>query len=185
MGRVRGEDLSCYSNKIQSVVLGKISVWSLTCQQGTATNVCRSFTYNMAAKTSRHGCGTKLRNCHPVYWTHVILRSRICRRWKPVQLEHVRRRLACLSGDEMIFGCAAGDNLLPRHLAALCKKHRATMSICCRRPVSQWSVTNLWPAECKSHRKWIESVPVFRFNVYIMIIGVCGSLLSTALCSTV
>ena len=34
----------------------------------TGTNVSRSFAHKMAAKTSWHRYGTKLRYCHPMYW---------------------------------------------------------------------------------------------------------------------
>ena len=33
----------------------------------TAMNIYKSFTHKMAAMTSRHRCGTKLRNCYPMY----------------------------------------------------------------------------------------------------------------------
>ena len=68
VGRVGGEDLSCYSNKIQSVVHKEIFVWSLTCQQSAVTNVhqCSIITYNMAAKTSWHRYGTKLLHCNAI-----------------------------------------------------------------------------------------------------------------------
>ena len=35
-------------------------------------NICTSFTYKMAAKTSWHRYGTRLRHCHPVY-TNTLL----------------------------------------------------------------------------------------------------------------
>jgi len=33
----------------------------------TATNIYKRFTHKMAAKTSWHRCGTKLRHCQPTY----------------------------------------------------------------------------------------------------------------------
>ena len=33
----------------------------------TVTNISESFTHKMAAKTSWHRYGTKLRHCHPTY----------------------------------------------------------------------------------------------------------------------
>ena len=37
------------------------------------TTIAESFTYKMAAKTSWHRDGTKLRHCHPVYTDFVGL----------------------------------------------------------------------------------------------------------------
>ena len=91
---LRGEDLPCYPNKIKSVCSGKrlydrsliankpfIGFWQprkagLNKHTGTYKGVFRwyhsnehykSFTYEMAAKTSWHRHGTKLRHCYPMY----------------------------------------------------------------------------------------------------------------------
>ena len=50
----------------------KMSTWSLTYQQSVfqrqqSKTFSKSFTYKMAAKTSWHRYGTKLRHCHPMY----------------------------------------------------------------------------------------------------------------------
>ena len=69
-----GEDLLYfyYSNKIQPVsfknvhmiinLLTKRILISITLK-----NISKSFTYLMAAKTSWHRYGTKLRHCNPMY----------------------------------------------------------------------------------------------------------------------
>jgi len=69
-----GEDLLYfyYSNKIQPVsfknvhmiinLLTKRILISITLK-----NISKSFTYKMAAKTSWHRYGTKLRHCNPMY----------------------------------------------------------------------------------------------------------------------
>jgi len=36
------------------------------------THISQSFTHKMAAKTSWHRYGTKLRHCHPVYLLHFL-----------------------------------------------------------------------------------------------------------------
>ena len=69
---LNGENLSCYSNTIESVRLRKCPHdYRLTnkayLRAITVTNICKSFTYEMAAKISWHRHGTKLRYCHPVY----------------------------------------------------------------------------------------------------------------------
>ena len=40
----------------------------------TITEVYKSFTYNMAAKTSWHRYNTNLCHCHPMYRVHLMLR---------------------------------------------------------------------------------------------------------------
>jgi len=50
----------------------KTSIWSLTYIKAylsdiTVTNISESFTHKMAAKTSWHRYGTKLRHCHHMY----------------------------------------------------------------------------------------------------------------------
>ena len=69
---LRSEHLVCYSNKIKSVCL-RIYVYVIV---NLLTSVFswyhtnehyKSFTHKMAAKTSRHKYGTKLRHCHPMY----------------------------------------------------------------------------------------------------------------------
>jgi len=44
----------------------------------TVSNLSQSFTHKMAAKTSWHRYGTKLRHCHPVYTlaVHIVLHAR-------------------------------------------------------------------------------------------------------------
>jgi len=39
----------------------------------TATNIYKSFTHKMAAKTSWHRCGTKLCHCHFMYMAQTPL----------------------------------------------------------------------------------------------------------------
>ena len=53
-----------------------MSTWSMTYRQSVfkwhqsrLTNIYKSFTHKMAAKTSWHRYGTKLRHCHPMYST--------------------------------------------------------------------------------------------------------------------
>ena len=62
-----------------------MSIWSLTYWQSilndsTLTNTCQSFTQRMAAKTSWHRYGTKLRHCHPMYTLVALLQAYI--HWK-------------------------------------------------------------------------------------------------------
>ena len=66
-----GEDLPYCSKKLSNYFKKK-SVWSLTYRQSVfkcsrVTNIYKSFTYKMAAKTSWHRYGKKLRHCHPMY----------------------------------------------------------------------------------------------------------------------
>jgi len=67
-----GEDLPCYSSKIYPVSLKKCPrdhypVDKANLSDSRVTNISRSFTQKMAAKTSWHRYGTKLRHCHPMY----------------------------------------------------------------------------------------------------------------------
>ena len=64
---LNGEDLSCYSNKTQSVSLRKCPyvhwVTNKACSSAiTVTNILKSFTYKMAAEVTWHRYGTKLRH---------------------------------------------------------------------------------------------------------------------------
>jgi len=66
------EDLPCYSSKIWSTWLKKMSTCLLACRQSVfkwqqSNKHSKRFTYKMAAKTSWHRYGTKLRHCHPIY----------------------------------------------------------------------------------------------------------------------
>jgi len=67
-----GEDLSCYSNKIESVGLRKCPYDQWLTNKAylsttTVANISQSFTYKMAAKVNWHRYGTKLRHCHLTY----------------------------------------------------------------------------------------------------------------------
>ena len=69
-----------HSNKIQPVSLSKMSIWSLTYWKSSdidsrVTNISKSFTYKMAAKTSWHRYGTKLRHCRLMYTIGHEMRS--------------------------------------------------------------------------------------------------------------
>jgi len=69
---LNGEDLSCYSNKMESVSLRKClyDQWhtNKAYVSGTQWQTClRVFMYKMAAKINWHRYGTKLRQCHPMY----------------------------------------------------------------------------------------------------------------------
>ena len=69
---INGEDLSCCSNKIESLCLRKCPynhrLTNKACLSAiTVTNIYESFTYKMAVKINWHRCGPKLRHCHPVY----------------------------------------------------------------------------------------------------------------------
>jgi len=69
---LKGEDLWSYSHKIESVSLRKCPYsHQLTnkahCRAITVYIIFQSFTYKMAAKTSWHRYGTKLRHCHLMY----------------------------------------------------------------------------------------------------------------------
>jgi len=44
----------------------------------TVTDISRSFTHNMAAKTSWHRYGTQLRHCHPMYTDIQLVTSLFC-----------------------------------------------------------------------------------------------------------
>ena len=52
------------------------------------TNISKSFTHKMAAKTSWHRYGTKLRHCHPVYSTSTRLAIRPSVRRVSLSLSH-------------------------------------------------------------------------------------------------
>jgi len=67
-----GEDLPCYSNKIQPVSLWKCPRGHQPADKGyltdiRVTNISKSFTHKMATETSWHRYGTKLRHSHPMY----------------------------------------------------------------------------------------------------------------------
>jgi len=54
-----------------------MSAWSLTYQQSAllrqqCKNIYKCFTYKMAAKTSWHRYGTKLRHCHPINYSYLL-----------------------------------------------------------------------------------------------------------------
>ena len=68
-------DIKCWVSGRRFIALFKwswikwsmiMSLWSLTDQQ-SAFNIYESFTHKMAAKTSWHRYGTKLRHCHSMY----------------------------------------------------------------------------------------------------------------------
>jgi len=44
----------------------------------TVTSIYKSFTHKMAAKTSWHRYGTKLRHCHPMYNKTVKMMHQFC-----------------------------------------------------------------------------------------------------------
>ena len=69
---LKGEVLSYYSNKIESVSFRKCPYdHSLTNKAHlsaiTVTNIYQSFTYKTAAKINWHRYETKLRHSHPMY----------------------------------------------------------------------------------------------------------------------
>ena len=82
---LNGKDLSCYSNKIESVSLRKCpynqwlsnkalsdSFWILSkaylsTRPITVTNISKSFTHKMVAIINWYRYGTKLRLCHHMY----------------------------------------------------------------------------------------------------------------------
>ena len=69
---VRDKDLVCYSNKIKSVHFRKCLYDHSLINKAylgdiTATNIYKSSTHKMAAKTGWHRYRTKLRHCHPVW----------------------------------------------------------------------------------------------------------------------
>ena len=68
---LNGEDLSCCSNKIESVSLRKCPHDHWLTNKAylsaiTVTNITQSFTYKMAEKIDWHRYETKLCHCHPV-----------------------------------------------------------------------------------------------------------------------
>jgi len=46
------------------------------------TIISKSFTHKMAAKTSWHRYGTKLRHCHPIYRDHIGLNTKAYKHFK-------------------------------------------------------------------------------------------------------
>ena len=69
---LKGEDLSSYSHKIESVNYENVHMITSFTNKAylsviTVTSIFQSFTYEMAAKTSWHRYRTKLRHCHPMY----------------------------------------------------------------------------------------------------------------------
>ena len=78
---VKGENLSCYRNKTESVSLRNCPYdpWLTSKAYSSAitvTDISLSFTCKMASKISWHRCGTKLRHCHALYT--VIDRVFVC-----------------------------------------------------------------------------------------------------------
>jgi len=75
---LKWKDLSSYSHKIESVSLRKYlydhkltnkAYLSVIISSNQQSSIFQSFTYKMAARTSWHRYGTKLRYCHPMYNT--------------------------------------------------------------------------------------------------------------------
>jgi len=69
---LNGEVLSCYSNKIPQLYLGKYPYYHRLTNKAylsaiKVTNICQSSTYRMAAKINWHRYRTKLRHCHRMY----------------------------------------------------------------------------------------------------------------------
>jgi len=69
---LRGEDLSCYLNKIQSIGLRKCTYDHKLANKAdlsdiTVANIYERFTHKMAAKTNWHRYESKLRYCHSMY----------------------------------------------------------------------------------------------------------------------
>jgi len=69
---IRGENLPCYSNKIQLVCLRKHPYDHYPTDKAylidiTVANISRSLTHKMAPRTSWQRYETKLRHCHPMY----------------------------------------------------------------------------------------------------------------------
>jgi len=67
-----GEDLQCCSNKIKPASLRECPHDHQNTDKAylndiRVTNISKSFTHKMAAKTSWHRYGTKLRHCHRMY----------------------------------------------------------------------------------------------------------------------
>jgi len=76
---LKGEDLSCYSNKIESVSLrkcphdhrlNKFNTNKAYLSTITVTNISRHFTHQMAAKSSGIDMKRLLRHCRPMYYRH-------------------------------------------------------------------------------------------------------------------
>ena len=70
---LRGEDLVCYSNKIKSVYLRKCLYDHLLINKAYLGDITATNIYKMAAKTSWHRCGTKLRHCQPMYIVYRVM----------------------------------------------------------------------------------------------------------------
>jgi len=68
-----------------SIILTKVltDIFRADWSDTRVTNISRSFTHNMAAKTSRHTYGTKLRHCHPMYINLLTYLRSIC--WRCAQ----------------------------------------------------------------------------------------------------
>ena len=69
---LKGKDVWCYSDEMESVNLRKCPYDHQLTNKAylsatTVASIFHSFTYKMAAKTSWYRHGTKLRHCHPVY----------------------------------------------------------------------------------------------------------------------
>jgi len=62
---LNGEELSCYSNKIESVSLRKCP-YDRWLSAVTVTNIYQSFTYKMAGKINWYRYGPNLCHCHPM-----------------------------------------------------------------------------------------------------------------------
>jgi len=74
---LRGEDLSYYLYRIQSV--GTVDLWKCACvhyankaylSDITVANISESITHKMVARTSWHRYKSKLHHCHPMYKPH-------------------------------------------------------------------------------------------------------------------
>ena len=68
---LNGEDLPCYSNKVESVGYENVHMnIDLLKSHNTVANISKSFTYNTEAKISRHRYKSDLKSllhCYPMY----------------------------------------------------------------------------------------------------------------------
>ena len=77
---LKGEDLSCYWNKIEPVSLRKCpydhrltNKAYLSAITMPVPNISQSFTYKMVEKIKWHRYGTKLRHSHPAYTYQILI----------------------------------------------------------------------------------------------------------------
>jgi len=128
MRELNGEDLSCYSIKIESVSLRRCPYDHWLTNKAhlsaiTVTNISHSFTYKMAAKMNWHRYGTKLRHCHHVYrflailfrFSRVQLDAVFCVCWKRIYV-----LIVCIRKTGNWTALLQKNSITEKHICLMC-----------------------------------------------------------------